>query len=58
MDEDLGVSFDSLIELIVGHLRIIDTNLVTDDETRFSFSRDDQIPEVSIVLLDIALAGG
>lgn len=57
MDQDLGVSLDSLVELVVGNLRVIDADLVRNHERWLGLARDDQVSEVSVVLLDVALTG-
>lgn len=58
MDEHLGVPLNSLIELLVCDLSLIDANLVADDERWLSLTRDDEISEVSVVLFYVALASG
>lgn len=58
MDQNLGVPFDSLIELVVRDLGILDADLVADDEARLGFTSDDQVTEVPVVLLYIALTRG
>lgn len=56
VDQDLGVSLYSLIELVIRLRRIFKTALVRHDKAWFRLSSDDQIPEVSIVMLDVALS--
>lgn len=57
MNQHFCVAFDSLVELVVGHLGLINANLVRDNKARLRFTADDQISEVSIVLLNVALTG-
>lgn len=56
MYEHLGVSLHPFVEFLIGHLSVIDADLVTDDKARFRFACNDQVPQVSIILLDIALS--
>ncbi len=56
MDQHLGISLDPLIKLIICHFSIVDSNLVADHERWFRSARDDQVAQVPVVLLDIALA--
>ncbi len=55
MNEHLRVAIDPLVELLVGVRRLLDADLVADDEAGFGFSGDDQVTEVAIVSLDVGL---
>lgn len=57
MDQDLRISLDPLVKLVIGGLGIVDAHLMTDHERRLGLAGDDQVPQIPIVLLDIALAG-
>jgi hypothetical protein len=56
MDQDLCVSIDPLVELVVGHLGIINANLMADHKRGFRLARNDQISQIPVILLDIALS--
>jgi len=56
MDQDLGVPFDPLVKLFVRDLRVVNADFVTDHKRRLRLPRDDQITQVSVVLLDVALS--
>lgn len=56
VDENLGVPVDSLIELLIGSLRIINVNLMRDDEAGLGLACNDQVTQISVVSLDVALA--
>lgn len=58
MDQDLGISFNPLVELVVCHLSVLDTDLMADHKRWLRLTGNDQIPQVSVILLDIALARG
>lgn len=55
-EQDLRVAIFSLVELVVRLLRILQTHLVTDHETGLRIAGNDEIPKISVVLLDITLA--
>ena len=44
--------------LFIGHLGISNVDLVGDHETRLGLARDNEITQVSVVLLDVALSCG
>lgn len=55
MDQHLCVPFHSLVKLVIGHFCIVDANLVTDHKAGLRLSGDDEVSQVSVVLLDVAL---
>ena len=55
MYEHLCVSLHSLIKLVVRNLCIVKTNLVADNKARLRLACYDEVSQVSIVLLDVAL---
>lgn len=57
MDQHLGVPIYAPVELVVRGLRIVDANLVRDDEARPGFAGNDEVAEVTVAGLDIAQAG-
>jgi hypothetical protein len=57
VNQHLRVPLDSLVEFVICHLRLFDRDLVADDEAGLRLAGDDQVSEVSVVLLDVALAG-
>ena len=56
MNQDLGIALNSLVKFLVCGRRVIDVNIVRDDKARICLSRDNHVSQVSIVLLNIALA--
>lgn len=56
MDEHLGVPINTLIKLFVRNLCVLDVDLVRHDEAGLGSARDDQVAQVAVVGLDIALA--
>jgi len=56
MNEHLRVSLNPLIKLVISHFRIIDPDLVADHKARLRLARNDQISQVAIIRLDIALS--
>lgn len=55
MDEDLGVPINSLCKFLISHLCVINVDLVRDNKTRLCFSSNNQVPQVAIVGLHVAL---
>lgn len=58
MDENLRVSIDSLVELLIGNFNVIDTNLMRYNEARLCLACNNEISEVAVVMFDVALPGG
>jgi hypothetical protein len=58
MDQHLRVALEPLVEQVIRLLRLLDPNLVRNDEARLGLARDDEIPEVPVVLFDVALPRG
>lgn len=58
MNQHLGVPFHSLVELLVRHFCLIDANFVTHHKAGLRLARDDQVSQVSVVHLDVALSRG
>ena len=56
MNEHLCVSLNPLVKLVISHFRIIDLDLVADYKARLRLARNDQISQVAIIRLDIALS--
>src|SRR5271154_3998796 len=56
MNEHLCVSLNPLVKLVISHFRIIDPDLVADHKARLRLARNDQISQVAIIRLDIALS--
>jgi hypothetical protein len=52
----LGIPVHPLIELLVSLGSLVYTNLMRNDETGLRLSCDDQVSEITVVLLHIALA--
>lgn len=55
MNQHLGVPVDPLVELVIRHFSILDTDLVADDEAGLGLAGDDEVPQVPVVCLDITL---
>jgi hypothetical protein len=56
MDEHLCVSLNPLVKLVISYFRIIDPDLVADHKAWLRLARNDQISQVAIIRLDIALS--
>jgi len=57
VQQHFGVSLDTLVELVVGLDSLVETTLVRHDEAGLRSSGNDQITEVAVVCLDVALSG-
>lgn len=57
VNEHLGVAVGSLVEFLICIWRIIDTDLMADDEAGSGLASDDEVAEVAIIGFDVALAG-
>jgi hypothetical protein len=57
MNKHLRIPINPLIELLVRVRSIFDADLMTDDEAGFCASGYDQVAQVAVVGLDVALAG-
>ena len=57
MQQNFSVPINPAIELIIRLDSTLQPNLMADHETRLGPTRDDQIAEIAVVRLDIALAG-
>lgn len=55
MNENLGVSLNSLIKLVISHLGILDTDLMGHYKAGLCLSGDDQVAKVSVIRLHVAL---
>lgn len=58
MNQHLRVALHSLVKFVVGDLGLINPNFMAHDETGLGLARDDEISQISIVLLDVALTRG
>lgn len=58
MDEHLGIPVDALIEFLVRDRGVGEGDVVADDEARVGAAGDDQVAQLPVVVLDVALAGG
>lgn len=56
MDENLGITINSLVKLLVRNFRIFNVDLVGHDKAGLGLARNDQISQVPVVRLDVALA--
>src|SRR5438270_13924410 len=56
MDEHLRVPLNPFIKLFISHFSIIDPDLVAHNKARLRLARNDQISQIAIVRLDIALS--
>ena len=55
MNQDLRISLYPLIELLVCHRSVINCDLVRNDEAWLCSSSNNEISQMSVVSLDIAL---
>lgn len=55
MNQDLCITFNSLVELFVRDRRFVKGYFVGNDEGRLCLACDDEVSKVSIVCFDIAL---
>ena len=58
MNQHLGVPINPLVKLLIRDLRVLDPDLVTHDEGRLRRAGDDEVAQVAVVLLYVALARG
>lgn len=56
MDQHFGIPIHPPIKLVVCNLRLVNADLVGHDKARLGLAGDNQVTEVAIVGLDIALA--
>lgn len=56
MDQNLRITLDALIKLLVRSRRFINPDLMRDDKGRVGAAGDDHIAEVAVISLDVALA--
>lgn len=56
MEQDLGVTIDSLVELVVSVNSFINVDFVRHDKGGLSTAGDDEVAKLTIVGLDVALA--
>jgi hypothetical protein len=55
MNQHLGETLHTLVELLIGIRRIINIDLVRYNKRWLSSSRYDKVPQIAIICLDIAL---
>ncbi len=58
MDEHLGIAVDAPVEFLVRDGSVVDGDVVADDEAWGGAAGEDEVAEVAVVVLDVALAGG
>lgn len=56
MYQHLSVTLNPLVELHICIRCIIDTDLMADNERRLRNTRNDQVPQLPVVRLDVALS--
>jgi hypothetical protein len=56
MDKHLRIPVNPLVEFLIRHLCILDRNLMANHKARLCLPRNDQIPQVPVIRLDIALS--
>lgn len=56
MEQHLGVAINSLVELVVSINSLVDINFMRNDKRRLGTARDDEIAELTVVGLDVALS--
>ena len=55
MDQDLRVSFDAFVELLICCRSVVNADLMGNDEARLCSSSNDEITQVPVIRLHIAL---
>ena len=55
MKQDLGVTINSLVELVVSIDSLVNVDFVGDDKRGLSTAGDDEVAELTIIGLDVAL---
>lgn len=56
MYQDLSIAIDALVELFVSVWCLVDSDLVRHNERWFCPSSNDEVTEVAVICLDVALA--
>jgi hypothetical protein len=56
MEQNFGVAINSLVELVVSINSLVNVDFVRNDERGLSTARDDEVAELTVVGLDVALA--
>jgi hypothetical protein len=57
VEQHLCVSINSLVKLVVSINSLVDVDFVRNDKGGLGTARDDEIAELTVVSLDVALAG-
>jgi hypothetical protein len=57
VDKHLRITLDPLVEFLVRSRRVVDVDLMRNNETWLGLSRDDHVSEVSIIGFHVTLAG-
>lgn len=57
MQEHLGKPIDSLVKLVIRHWSVLEWKLMRDHKRRLSTTADDEVSEVAVVCLHVALTG-
>ena len=55
MDEDLGVPVDPLVKFVIRNLGVFDADFVRHDKAGLGLASNDEVAEISVVGLDVAL---
>jgi translation elongation factor EF-1alpha len=58
MNEHFCVSLNPLVKLFISHFSVIDPDLVAHNKARLRLTRNNQVSEIAIICLDIALSRG
>jgi hypothetical protein len=56
VEQHLGVAIDSLVELVVSINSLVNVDFVRNDKGRLGTAGDDEVAELTVVGLDVALA--
>jgi hypothetical protein len=54
--DDFGVTFDPLVEFLIGHGSLIEGDFIGDNEAGFGSAGNDHVTQVGIVLFHVTLA--
>ena len=57
MQKNLGISINPLVKLVVGNLGILNANFMRHHKAWLGLASDDEVAQISVVSLYIALAG-
>ena len=57
LEDDLGITLDTLVEFVIGSGCVVERHIIGDDKTGFRSASNDQVTQIAVVALHIALSG-